>query len=1430
VSSWLRFKGWYRVVSGATPRPSLPTSDATSDDRKALESWDDIDSRSAGAISLALSADERNALREHLDSGSALWSAIKARHVVDKPTSRYNAYSEFFGLRLAPGEKLDVFAGRVVESMRHIQQRRPEQYDITKLDKELTAVAVIRALAEEPSCRTLVATLLSDDSKLGDVTQLRDRLVSEDISRETTPALYGLQKSEHGVLLTLAPPATAAVATAAPAAKKPKSAPAASSSSGASFASSSSSTSPKCAYCGKLNHTEDRCYKKRLERLEQLEKQLAASPASARVATAPAAEFAGSATTASPNHSPSSPDIADNLWIADTGATAHMSPHRQFFATYESCSTPVRLADGNIVMAAGVGTVAFVPCHGGVDRPAFGLERVLHVPALCCNLISVLHLVRHKGFSVCAETDTVTFSRSGAVIFTAHITPSCTAHFVGKTLLAGTAQLPSAFKATISQDLTLWHRRTMHHHYAGLQRAIRDNLVTGVKIDSPAAPDPVCEPCLAGKMHADPFPSTGTVTAGVLDLVCADLVQMPVRTASGFRYFVGFHDDCSDFHAAYPLKTKDETFDAFCHFKSWAELQTGRRIRAFQDDKGGEFVGGRWDALFAQCGIEVRHSTRNRPQQNGKAERANRTILEAITAALAESGLPGSFWGEALASFIHVWNRLPSSSTASKSRQTTPYELWYNKKPDLSHLRVWGCRAYVHIQRDKRTKLEPHMQKCIFIGYPADYRGWRFWDPDQRRVIVSERADFDERYFPLSRLTDSVPTVPEPSPSVPRDADTPTVQLLPDLGGDDTPDVPLSIPAPAADLERLQHPADLQPVPATPSPRNVAVKLEPSESPDPLRLATPEPPRRSGRMSQPPRDWRQPLAQYREPTPAIESSDEDDSDSPDPLALVSSAPPEHAMLTAVHHAFLSSAGDPRTLKEALAGPNAAKWELARIEEMAAHERNGTWELVYPPPGVKLIGCRLLFKTKYLPNGEIDRHKVRLVAQGFTQRHGVDYFETYASTAKMQSIRTVIALAAALDLHLHSIDVSNAYLNGDIDADVYMRIPEGYDGAEPGQVCKLRKALYGTKQGARAWQTKMQSVLVDDMGFASIYSDTSIYVFRRNGDVILLPVFVDDATFASNNRDLITEMISRLESHFKLRDLGETTHLLGISISRDLTAGTISLSQRQYVIDALARFNMSNCHPVSTPMVPGLRLSAQDSPRNDQERDRMLGVPYGSLVGTLLYLAMTTRPDIAYAVSVLCRFISNPGWPHWLAAKHLLRYLKGTQDAALVYRRDAFDSTNVFSAYCDADHAGNADNGRSTGGYVITIAGAAVSWASKLQSIVALSTTEAEYIAAVEGAKEVIWLRQLLSEFGLVISGPSALHIDNQAAISVSKNPEHHGRMKHLDIRFYWLRDQVEAGLISPEFIPTLEQPADTFTKSLARVDFERCRPQLGIEL
>jgi hypothetical protein len=346
-----------------------------------------------------------------------------------------------------------------------------------------------------------------------------------------------------------------------------------------------------------------------------------------------------------------------------------------------------------------------------------------------------------------------------------------------------------------------------------------------------------------------------------------------------------------------------------------------------------------------------------------------------------------------------------------------------------------------------------------------------------------------------------------------------------------------------------------------------------------------------------------------------------------------------------------------------------------------------------------------------------------------------------------------------------------------------------------------------------------------LGYKRLESDRSVYVYAKDGVLIIIPVFIDDITLASNSKDKIYWTIKQLESHFKLRNLGPTSWLLGIQVTRDFSNHSISLSQHQYIVDMLNQYGFADCNPISTPMDPGLVLQKAQS-LSDEDKEFMSKVPYLSAVGSLIYLAQCTRSDIAFAVGTLARYNSNPSPIHWKAVKHVFRYLQGTKDYKLVYKPDSSDE--LFVTWSDANHGACKDTGRSTGGFVVKIGTGAVSWSSKIQSVVALSSTEAEYIAAVEAGKELTWMRSLLGEFGYQIKDASMLYIDNMSAINVSKNPEHHGRIKHLDLKLHWLRENVEAGIIRPKHVGMNDMIADCLTKPLARVKHDNCRIGLGL--
>ncbi|KAJ3551307.1 hypothetical protein NP233_g13104 [Leucocoprinus birnbaumii] len=518
-----------------------------------------------------------------------------------------------------------------------------------------------------------------------------------------------------------------------------------------------------------------------------------------------------------------------------------------------------------------------------------------------------------------------------------------------------------------------------------------------------------------------------------------------------------------------------------------------------------------------------------------------------------------------------------------------------------------------------------------------------------------------------------------------------------------------------------------------------------------------------------------------------------------------------------------SGPDPRTYKAAMKAPDAEKWKEACDTEVMNLIANGTWELVELPPGAKVVDSGWVFKVKLHADGSLERHRSRIVAKGYSQRPGYDYTEVFAPTFRPASLRLIFALAAREGYKLRSLDISSAFTYGELDEVIYMRQPEGYHQGGPNVVCRLHKSLYGLKQSARQWNKKLRSVL-EDLGFERVQSDNSIFIYSKGDVKIIVPVFIDDITLVSKNDAAMDRTVKDLQKHFKLRDLGDTSFLLSVQVKQDLDAHTISLSQTHYIDELLKRFGMNDCNPVRSPLEPGSNLSGIVP--TPSEVEDMRKVPYLSAVGSLQYLATMTRPDIAFAVSYLGRFNHNPAPAHWTAVKHLLRYLKGTRDYKLVYKGN--DDKELFVTYSDASHGGCHDTGRSTGGYVTLVCGGAVGWSSKRQPFVTLSSTEAEYVAAVEAGKEIMWMRNILSEFGYPSDYASTLFIDNKSGIDVAKNPEHHGRMKHLDLRFYWLRDAVQSSLIFPVYVPTKQQVADIFTKPVSIQTIDFAVPLMGL--
>lgn len=459
----------------------------------------------------------------------------------------------------------------------------------------------------------------------------------------------------------------------------------------------------------------------------------------------------------------------------------------------------------------------------------------------------------------------------------------------------------------------------------------------------------------------------------------------------------------------------------------------------------------------------------------------------------------------------------------------------------------------------------------------------------------------------------------------------------------------------------------------------------------------------------------------------------------------------------------------------------------------------------------------MFKIKRDAKGNIERYKARLVARGFMQREGVDFTEVFAPVSKHSTLRTLLAVVAEHDLHLHQLDVKTAFLNGDLEEEIYMQQPPGYEQGSPGMVCHLRKSLYGLRQAPRAWHTKLKGTL-EELGFRVSLADAGLFTAMIDGHQVYLLVYVDDILVSSSSLTVVESVKRSLGAVFDVRDLGEATFFLGMEITRDRKKGVIKLSQRKAVTDLIAKFQMGNAKSKSTPFTPSTRLSGEGSKEVDKSR-----VPYTELVGSLLYIAACTRPDIAHAVGSLSRYMAHPTELHWSLAKGVLRYLIGTVDHGVVFTKGA----GFLVGYCDADYAGDVDTRRSTTGYVFTLLGGAVSWSSKVQPTVAMSTSEAEYMAAASAVKEALWFRTLFSDLGFHLSCVR-MRCDNQAALSLLSNPIVSARSKHIDVLHHFARERVARGEVSFEYCSTEHMVADSLTKSVPEHKLVKCCKGMGI--
>ncbi|GJW91969.1 retrovirus-related pol polyprotein from transposon TNT 1-94 [Tanacetum coccineum] len=471
--------------------------------------------------------------------------------------------------------------------------------------------------------------------------------------------------------------------------------------------------------------------------------------------------------------------------------------------------------------------------------------------------------------------------------------------------------------------------------------------------------------------------------------------------------------------------------------------------------------------------------------------------------------------------------------------------------------------------------------------------------------------------------------------------------------------------------------------------------------------------------------------------------------------------------------FVSSV-EPKNIKEAIQDES---WTMAMQEELNQFKTNDVWCLVPPPKNQTIIGTKWVFKNKLDENGVVSRNKARLVAQGYNQQEGIDFDETYAPVARLESIRILLAYACAHDFKLFQMDVKSAFLNGFINEEVYVAQPPGFvDFEKPNHVFKLKKALYGLKQAPKAWYDRLKAFLLDHMYTMGLV-DNTLFTKKKDSHIIIVQIYVDDIIFGSTCQDLCDDFSKIMHDEFEMSMMGELNFFLGLQI-KQLEDG-IFFNQSKYVKEMLKKFGLENAKPIKTPMSSETKLT------RDEEGEPIDNTKYRGMIGSLLYLT-ASRPDIMFSVCLCARFQEAPKTSHLEAVKRIFRYIKGTSHLGLWYPKGTGLETIV---YADSDHAGDYVDRKSTSGVCTFVGCCLTSWMSKKQTALAISTTEAEYVSAEKACQQALWMKQALVDYEVKLNDVPVL-CDNKGAIDLSKNPVLHSRTKHIEIRHHFLRDNV----------------------------------------
>lgn len=1061
--------------------------------------------------------------------------------------------------------------------------------------------------------------------------------------------------------------------------------------------------------------------------------------------------------------------------MIDSGCTDPMVPLEFGLAAMNDIKSiktrHVHTAAGETIPCEFIGTLTLEAENDKAERCTVHLQNVLLVPKLTFILLSV-SAMNDRGFEATfsgkGDDGRVTLSNSKInVKLIGHRKEGLYYITIRAHKHGNLCTRVMQADAKVPDNNLLWHLRMAHAATEVLTSMFANGHATGMDGYQimKGAPKPWCEPCLEGKGHALPRMSNSTRATEKAERLHVDLCG-PFRVKSTHH------------NRYYMLITDDYTRMRWIHFlqtkgEAGNELvKLGQKLRRQYDIliKTFKFDGGgefRSDPFRSYCEDNGIRCITTAPRKSNQNAVAERgnRLISEGERALRFAAGLPAKYWQYAAAYRCYL--LNRTSTTANPTGKTPFELWEGKVPDLRRIRIFGSNAMAHVDAAEtgQHKLAPRTVRCRLLGLDDESYGYILLRCSDKKVIQRSDVIFNEQPIFNRVLT----------------------QGENNYGADQFEEL---IQNASSDEEEETLYEDDEDPQNKPSPSEMEITPDSSDDEDVA-------PRRSARA-----------------TKGIPPQRYDDHDERD------------ATQANVAYANTIFAKDPRSLREALGRDDGKSFKEAADNEIRSLIKNDTWDIVDCPEGIKPIGSMWKLTIKQKADGKVERYKGRVLARGDKQKYLIDYKETFSPVVKFVSLRLMFAISAILKLKTAQLDVDTAFLYGKLEdgISIYMHLPEGYYHTEraQGKVCKLKKSIYGLKQAGKCWNDVLNDHLVG-MGFTRAILDPACYNKRLGTNFTVALIYVDDILLFSTEQSELQLFNEQMKTRFSMKPMGPIKFALGIHVE-ETQEGT-RLHQSLYLKDIIERCGLGKVLPTTSPMMAGTKLQK----RTEDEGKCPPDYNYRALVGSVMYAMTATRPDICYTVSQVSKFLEDPSMSHHAAITRLYGYLSKTKDLGIEYKSGGQVDDMELGVYVDAEFSTDPTSSSSISGYIITLAGGAISWYSKRQNTTVLSSTEAEYVALTEVTREVLFLKRMMEGLGFKVKSPVTIFEDNTSTIKIAENPVCHAKTKHIHPKYHFIREWVSKGDIKLQHLKSEHMPADMMTKALSGPMIRKFATAIGMK-